>query len=226
VAVDSGSNPIIAVPLVGAVNFGGAALTAQGTDVGVAKFNPNGVHTWSKKFGDSSYQDAQGVAVDSLDRVLVTGSFQGNLDFGGGALAANVTDAYVARLTSAGAYDLQKAIVGADTQRGVDVGVGENNSIVVVGDFDNAISFGAPSMPVVNAGSDKGYAVKYDAAGAYVWSRAITGVGTQQPVAVATTKAGDVALAGWFTTGIDLGGAGNQHNSMGSSDVFVALLQK
>jgi hypothetical protein len=225
VAVDSGSNPIIAVPLFGTVNFGGVALTAQGSDVGIAKFNPNGGHTWSKKFGDNSYQDARGVAVDSLDRVLVTGSFQGSVDFGGGVLTANVTDAYVARLTSAGMYDLQKAIGGADIQRGVDVDVGENNSIVVVGDFNNAIDFGAPSAPV-NAGPDEAYVVKYDMAGAYVWSRAITGVGAQKPVAAATTKAGNVALAGWFTSGIDFGGAGNQHNSMGAADVFVALLQK
>jgi hypothetical protein len=208
------------------VDFGGGPLTAQGTDVGVAKFNPNGGHTWSKKFGDGSYQDAQSVVVDSLDRVLVTGQFQGSVNFGGGALTANGTDAYVARFTSAGAYDLQKAIGVADYQRGVDVGVGENNSIVVVGDFDNAISFGAPSVPVMNAGSDKGYAVKYDVAGTYVWGRAITGNGVQQPVAVATTKAGDVALAGWFKGAIDLGGAGNQHTNMGSSDVFVALLLK
>ena len=226
VAVDSVSNPVIAVPLVGTVDFGGGPLTAQGTDVGVAKFNPNGGHTWSKKFGDGTYQDALSVVVDSQDRVLVTGQFQGNVNFGGGALTANGTDAYVARFTSAGAYDLQKAIGVADYQRGVDVGVGENNSIVVVGDFDNAISFGAPSVPVMNAGSDKGYAVKYDVAGTYVWGRAITGNGVQQPVAVATTKAGDVALAGWFKGTIDLGGAGNQHTNMGSSDVFVALLLK
>ncbi|HZF53429.1 MAG TPA: hypothetical protein VE093_32490, partial [Polyangiaceae bacterium] len=226
VAVDSGSNPIVAVPLVGTVDFGGGPLTAQGTDVGVAKFNANGGHTWSKKFGDGTYQDAQSVVVDSQDRVLVTGQFQGSVNFGGGALTANGTDAYVARFTSAGAYDLQKAIGVADYQRGVGVGVGENDSIVLVGDFDNAISFGAPSVPVMNAGSDKGYAVKYDVAGTYVWGRAITGNGVQQPLAVATTKAGGVALAGWFSTGIDFGGAGNQHNSMGVADVFVALLQK
>jgi hypothetical protein len=229
VAVDSGSNPIIAVQLVGTVDFGGGNLVTQGgSDVGVAKFTSAGVHTWSKRFGDGSLQEAKGIAVDSMDRVLVTGSFQGTLNFGAAmaTASAGTYDAYVLRLTSAGAYDLHKVVGLASDQFGVDVAVGENNSIVVVGDFDTAINFGAGSMPV-SAGADEGYVVKYDATGTYLWNRTLTTNGAQQPLGVATTGSGNVAVAGSFTTSIDLGGgAANVHNSTGGTDVFVALLQK
>jgi hypothetical protein len=81
-------------------------------------------------------------------------------------------------------------------------------------------------MPV-SAGADEGYVVKYDATGAYLWNRTLTTNGAQQPLGVATTGSGNVAVAGSFTTSIDLGGgAANVHNSTGGTDVFVALLQK
>jgi hypothetical protein len=194
--------------------------------VGIAKFNSNGGHTWSKNYGDGSLQDAKGIAVDSMDRVLVTGSFQGTVNFGPGNVTADGYDAYVLRLTSAGNYDTSRIIGAVNDQFGVDVAVGENNSIVVVGDFDTGINFGAPSAPVSAAG-DEGFVVKYDSAGVYLWSRVLTANGAQQPLGVATMGSGNVALAGSFTTSIDFGGgAANQHNSVGGTDVFVALLAK
>ena len=224
VAVDNANNPIIAVPLFGTVNFGGVALAAQNLDIGIAKFTSGGAHSWSKRYGDGDIQDAKGVAVDSLDRVLVTGTFKGSVNFGPGNATANGYDAYVLRLTSAGNYDTHKVIGDVNDQFGVDVAVGESDSIVVVGDFDAGINFGAPSMPV-SASSDEGYVAKYDSMGGYLWHRALIGSGAQQPLGVATMGSGNVALAGSFSTGIDFGG-GNQHMNAGNLDIFVALLQK
>lgn len=225
VAADSGNNPIMAMPLMGTVNFGGGALMAQSTDVGVVKLNPNGGHIWSKNYGDGDNQDAKGVAVDGMDRVLVTGTIKGKVNFGPGEMTSEGSDVYVLRLSSAGAHDISKVLVAGQDQFGVDVAAGENNSIVLIGDFDNEIDFGAPSVPV-SGSSDEGYVVKYDSTGAYVWSRTFMSNGTQQPLGVATTAAGSVAIVGSFTTSIDFGGAGNQHNSAGGMDLFVALLQK
>lgn len=226
VAADSGNNPILALKLEGSVNFGGGALVAQGVDIAVVKLNPNNGHIWSKRYGDGSFQEAKGVAVDSMDRVLVTGSFQGTVNFGPADVTAAGYDAFVLRLSQAGAHDTNKVFGGMQDQYGVDVAVGPNNSIVVVGKFDNAIDFGPGSVPVSNVSSEEGYVVKYDSAGAYVWSRTLTSNGAQMPLGVATTSAGSVAVAGSFTTSIDFGGgAANQHNSDGGTDIFVALLQ-
>jgi hypothetical protein len=226
VAADSANNPIMAMPLLGNVDFGGGALVSLSSDVGVVKLNPMGVHIWSKRYGDGDIQDAKAVAVDGMDRVLVTGTVNGTVNFGPGNVTANGYDAYVLRLTPAGAHDLSKIIGVAQDQFGVDVAVGENNSIVVVGSFDNAIDFGAPSMPV-SGSSVEGFAVKYQEPGAYAWSRAFVNNGDQKPLGVATSAAGNVAITGSFTTSIDFGGgAASQHNSAGGRDLFVALLQK
>jgi hypothetical protein len=225
VAADSANNPIIAVTLQGNVDFGGGALMAMGADVAVVKLNPMGVYTWSKQYGDGDIQDAKGVAVDGLDRVLVTGSLKGTVNFGAGNVTANGYDAYVLRLTPAGAHDLSKIIGAVNDQFGVDVVAGENNSIVAVGTFDNSIDFGAPSMPM-SGSSVEGYVVKYDSGGAPIWSRGFVNNGEQKPLGVATSMAGDVAIAGSFTTSIDFGGGVNQHNSSGGTDLFVVQLRK
>jgi hypothetical protein len=226
VAADSANNPIMAMPLLGNVDFGGVTLMAPTSDVGVVKLNPMGGHIWSKRYGDGDIQDAKAVAVDGMDRVLVTGTVKGTVDFGPGNVTANGYDAYVLRLTSAGAHEMSKIIGVAQDQFGVDVAVGENNSIVVAGGFDNEIDFGAPGGPV-SGGSTEGYAVKYDATGAYVWGRVFLSGGDMKPLGVATSAAGSVVVAGSFTGSIDFGGGmANQHTNAGGPDLFVAQLLK
>lgn len=76
----------------GTVDFGGGLLTNVGSsyypDIFVAKFSPTGSHFWSESFGDTYDQGADGAAVDSSDNVVVTGYFQGTVDFGDGPLTA------------------------------------------------------------------------------------------------------------------------------------------
>jgi len=59
-----------------------------------------GKHLWSKGFGDENYQGAGAVAVDASGNAMVTGYFDGTVDFGGGAL------------TSAGSFDIFVAKFG------------------------------------------------------------------------------------------------------------------
>ena len=64
----------------------------------VAKFDAAGKHLWSQRFGDiGSYA----IAVDRADNVLVTGSFEGTVDFGGGTLtSAGFSDIFVAKIAT------------------------------------------------------------------------------------------------------------------------------
>jgi hypothetical protein len=85
----------------GSINFGSGALTAQGTDAWIAKFGWGamgaGVNLWSYRFGDGSTQGAQGIAADPSRNLFVAGSFEGSIDFGGGALTADGFDVFVAK---------------------------------------------------------------------------------------------------------------------------------
>ncbi len=53
---------------------------------------------WSKRFGDGSGQGAAAVAVDASGNVIITGLFEGTVDFGRGALtSAGNGDIFVAK---------------------------------------------------------------------------------------------------------------------------------
>ena len=64
-AIDPSGNTIVAGSFWGTVDFGGGALTSAGAqDIFVAKFDPDGLHLWSKRFGDGTGQEYAFVAVD------------------------------------------------------------------------------------------------------------------------------------------------------------------
>jgi hypothetical protein len=98
VAVDEAGSVFVTGSFSETVNFGGGVLTsAGGTDVFVAVYDTGGNHIWSERFGDGSNDFGRGIAVAD-DELIVTGSFGGMVDFGGGPLMSNgSTDVFVAK---------------------------------------------------------------------------------------------------------------------------------
>jgi len=67
------------------IDLGGGALQNAGKDdIFLAKFDNNGNHIWSRRFGGSNYDGLSSISVDSSGNVYGTGYFQSmNIDFGG-----------------------------------------------------------------------------------------------------------------------------------------------
>jgi len=87
IAVDASGNVIVMSRLGGSitVDFGGGPLTGPG--LVVAKLSrADGSHIWSKAFHTGIVQGTAAAAVDPAGNVLVTGSWVGELDLGGGLL--------------------------------------------------------------------------------------------------------------------------------------------
>lgn len=99
VATDTSGNVVITGFFPGTVDFGGGPLTDAGNyDVFVAKFDSNGNHLWSQRFGDANTQYGYGVAAGGSGSVVLTGYFYGTVDFGGGPLTeAGSGDAFLAK---------------------------------------------------------------------------------------------------------------------------------
>jgi len=75
----------------------------------VAKYDADGNHVWSQRFGDTGSDWSWGIAVDTAKNTLVTGWFAGTVDFGGGPLiSAGSSDIFVAKFGPAwtGTVDL------------------------------------------------------------------------------------------------------------------------
>lgn len=93
VAVDSAGNIVVPGSFTNTIDCGGGPLvSAGGYDVFVAKFDPQGNHRWSRRFGDPQAQAGTTVGVISSTEIVVAGNFGGLVDFGGGMLASQSPD--------------------------------------------------------------------------------------------------------------------------------------
>jgi hypothetical protein len=161
VAVDASGNVIVTGYFYDAVDFGGGALTSAGLkDIFVAKFDPDGAHLWSKRFGDGSDEESTAVAVDALGNAIVTGFFWGVVDFGGGALTcAGPYDIFVAKFGSDGAHLWSKRFGDGNVQHANAVAVDASGSVIVTGDFKGTVDFGGGAL--TSAGGSDIFVAKF-----------------------------------------------------------------
>jgi hypothetical protein len=100
-ALDSAGNVIMADNFSGTADFGGGVLNGGASINGsfyVAKFDPSGNHVWSRAFGDASAPHVPaGLGASGPGFTYVYGSYDGQIDFGGGALTSTADDIFLAK---------------------------------------------------------------------------------------------------------------------------------
>jgi hypothetical protein len=195
-----------------------------------------GTFEWQKKAGDAGAQSAGGVAA-WLGGAMITGSFAGSVDFGGGALTtAGGDDVFVARFDYLGAHVWSKRFGDNLAQNGRAIAVDPQGNVLVAGDFAGTIDPGGGA--ITSAGGTDLFLVKYAADGAFVWQQAFGGAGAQTVVwsnrfgdgaaqvgkAVAIGPTNEVVIAGDNSGTVNFGG-GNLATA-GSTDIVVAAFDQ
>lgn len=211
VAIDSMGNIIVVGDLGGSADLGGGPILSAGSsDVFVAKLTADGTYLWAKRFGDGANQLANAVAVDASGNIVVGGSFQGTLDFGGTSLTnTNTTDtrAFLAKLDSAGVPIWSKAYGAASTQTSASgVGIDGGGNILVTGTFGGTIDLGSGSLP--STGGPDIFVAKLQPDGTGIWSHRFGGsdMGADYASSIAVDSSGGVAIAASASGTISFGG--------------------
>ena len=224
IAVDSNGNIVVTGAFVGAVDFGGGALTSvSGTnDIFVAKYTSAGAHVWSKSFGSTGDDRGNGVAVDSSGNVVVTGYFTNAVDFGGGALPnAGLKDIFLAKYSAAGTHVWSERFGGISQESGNAVGIDNSGNIVMTGHFYGTVDFGGGPLSKPSAADV--FLAKYAPDGSHQWSKVFGGtIASDNAVgmSVAVDGGGNVAITGYFQGSADFGGG--TLTSVASQDMFLA----
>jgi hypothetical protein len=159
------------------------------------------------------------VAIDKSGNVLVTGRFEGSVDFGQGpAASAGGRDVFLVKLSPAGAVLWAHTFGGPldDNARGI--AVDADGNVAIAGSFKGTAAFGG--SPLVGAGGLDVFVAKYSPGGAHLWSRGFGDAADQVAAGVAIAPKGDVIIAGSFYGSIDFGGG--PLVSAGMADIFVA----
>jgi hypothetical protein len=192
---------------------------ANGNDIFLAKYDANGVHQWSKRFGGSSSDTGYGVAADGSDAVIVAGTFLGTADFGGGDLVSvGSSDIFVAKYDASGVHQWSKGFGSTTADGGFAVAANTSGSVVITGYFTGTADF--QGGPLVNAGGNDVFVARYDASGAHQWSQRFGSTSNDIGFGVALDSYGNTVVTGHFTGTVDFGG-GNLVSS-GPNDVFLA----
>jgi len=224
IAVDASGNVFICGHFFGTTNLGGTPLVSVGeADIFVAKYNAAGVHQWSKSFGTLTYDGADGIAVDPVGNVIITGFATGSIDMGGGYLQAfSGPDIIIAKYDAAGVHQWSKRFPNFDAlDEGQSVATDASGNVFVTGSFRKSVDFGGGPLQALPVQEDDGFIVKFDPSGAHQWSRRFGNAAVDNGIAVATDGNGNVTVAGLVERyAVDFGGG--PLPALGGSDAFIA----
>ena len=226
VAVDNSGNVYITGSFRSStIDLGGGALNNAGSgamDIFLAKFDSNGNHIWSKRFGVSVDDWAQSISVDSSGNLFIAGMFKGsNLNFGGGSITNNGgLDFFLAKFDSNGNHQWSKGFGGNNDDYSYSVSADSSGNVYITGFFKSStIDFGGGALN--NAGGWDTYLAKFDSNGSLQWSKRFGGNADDWGYYVSAASSGDVYITGWYSSS-DINFGGNSLTNGGGRDIFLA----
>jgi len=214
IATDAQGNVYVAGYFDGAIDFGGGPLYGAPCASGrfwsfLAKLGPNGEHLWSKRFANDSSQESnrtRRMRVDAAGNIVITGSFNGKVEFGGGLVTTpQARGVFVARFDSSGQHIWSKAYGGpaGSFSDCYGLGVDPAGNVGIAGVFSGSIDLGGGLL--TSAGQQDVFVARFDASGVPQWSKRFGGTSQEWARDAAVDGSGNVLVAGSFGATVDFG---------------------
>lgn len=224
-ALDSSGNYYLTGSFSDSVDFGDGTSVAPkgGDDIFVAKYDNSGTLMWVKTYGGSAPEHTGyglSIFIDAAGSVLVSGYFEGAVDFGdGSAASAGLSDYFVVKHASGGDYLWSKIISGPSIELEAYICADSSNNIYITGYLKGSIDFGSGST-VTGSGSSDIFIAKYSPDGEYRWANRLGGTTFDGAVAICTDSLANVYVTGHFAGTVDFGDGNVTSN--GSNDFVIA----
>ncbi len=211
VALTKAGQVVVGGDFGGTIDLGGAVLTAPtDTDIFVARLDTSGFHAMSRRFGGTGVENLAAIAVDTNDDIILTGEFDGALDFVGAGMftSAGLDDVFVAKLAGQNGTPIWARSWGdASDQEGLALTIAPNNEVVIAGQMAGIIDFGTGSALEAPPNATQMYLAKLSPEGVPVWSKIMGGPNSDNGWSVSLGVAnGHIVTAGWFSDQVDFGG--------------------
>ncbi|PRP96317.1 SBBP repeat-containing protein [Enhygromyxa salina] len=224
VAVDSSGGAVITGHFSGSVDFGtGVMISAGSSDGATVRLQPNGSTDWARRYGSTSIDIAQDVALDAQGRTYMIGTFAGTVNLGDGPrTAAGSSEVLLAGYGPTGILLWSRRVGGGGLDYGRGITIDNDYEVVATGSFfGTAADFGGAAL--TGAGGYDVFLASYSANdGAHRWSTRFGTAATEEGYDLSVAPSGSVAMVGTFASTLPV--ADTTLSSAGGSDVFVASL--
>jgi hypothetical protein len=217
---DASGNFFATGPFEGSVDFGGGSLTSAGDwDIFLARYDGEGNHLWSKRFGGTGMEYGKSLDNDAFGNIFVTGYFEDSVDFGGGVLTSlGVGDIFLIKYDGTGNHLWSKSFGGAGADYGFNLATAISGNVFVIGSFAGIVDFGGGLL--TSAGGRDIFLAGYAANDDHLWSKRFGSSGYDSGFGLVIDPSGNIFVTGNFEGGVDFGGG--TLTSAGSYDIFLA----
>ena len=201
VAVDHSGDLVMTGYTTGAGDMGGVSFPGfGGTDIFLTKYSATGSPLWSLNLGGGGADRGKGVAIDSLNNIVMTGFLGSNI--------------FLSKYSPSGGSLWSESFptVLASLENGNGVAVDGGDNIVITGAVTGDINLGGGTLPMTPGdGNPNTYIAEYTSAGSHVWSTRFPNLipanspGFNAGKNIETDSGGNVIVFGEFSDKIDLG---------------------
>lgn len=203
--------------------YGTLVAPGTGTNVLIMSFSPTGELRWARSFGDSQAQVPWAMAVDGDGNVIVVGSMSGSIDFGGGPLvSAGSSDLFVVKLTNLGAHVWSQRFGETDSEAAYDVAVDVDGRIAVTGFVNGDFDFQSSAGCSILFCTRDAFIALFDLNGVLLLGQRLWSDGTQSGTGIEIDYAGNLIVAGNYSSGEANFGGGALPHPGSSSNAFLA----
>jgi hypothetical protein len=206
-------------------------LTSGGLfDVYVTKFDNMGNLVWGAAMNGTGDDEGNDLALDGSGNVYIAGVFRNTVDFDPSSGTLNLTsagqsDAFVAKLDSAGNSVWAVAFGGAERDKGNGIDVDGAGNVYITGEFRNTVDFdpGPGTLDLTSAGVGNCFVVKLDSLGQLIWADRVGNTATALGRGIVADGSGNVYVAGRFQEAVDFDPGPGTFNLIGEDveDIFV-----
>ena len=181
-------------------------MSAGSVDIFLAKYDANGVHQWSQRFGGAAADVVTGIAVDQTGQVSITGYFTAFFSLGGANLIpTGGSDIFLASYTSNGVHMWSQRFGGLTDDATFDLVADSIGRLTMTGYFNGTVNFGGGGLP---GGNNDIILAQYNSAGVHQWSQRFgSNAATDIGYGLAVGPSDGIYLAGRFEANATFGGA-------------------
>ena len=175
--------------------------------------------SWVKTGGSTISDEALDLAVDNEGNILVTGYFQGQLNFHGSIYNGHTgKDLFIAKLDPLGNLIWIRIAAGSGNIFGTGIDIDNVGNVYITGTFSEHFDFLGEFFSSVG-GTDI-FLIKLSAQGEYIWGTTFSGFYNDLSGGISVDNDGNIAVIGSYYSSLYLGGVSLVSN--GGNDFYAA----